>query len=483
MRPSTSFRFLSCFLVVAACAPASTVGYGPAGGDDASEADGSDEVTLAESDAEARQGFRFNDATVPRDASNAPLCPDGGHTTISGTVYAPNGTLPLYNVIVFAPSGPLEPLGHGASCEPCGTLNSAKAYATTLSDAHGHFVLVDPPTGKDVPMVVQVGKWRRSVIVPEVTPCTDNAITDPDLTRLPRNTTEGDMPKIAVTTGGADEIACLLPKLGIDDSEFGVAGGTAVTLYAGGGGGGPTGIQAAQTLWNDANTMKNYDMLILSCEGTESVGDLDGGNVFGTLGTKDGTSFAAMMQYLDVGGRIFGTDYMYTWWKDSPDPNLAAAATVPGGAPGGGSEVILDTTFPKGKALADWLSFQYPMQAYGTIDLDVVFDNVSAASAATTQVWARGTDETTGNPTGHPRFMTVNTPVGKPPASQCGKAVHLDAHVNEDDFVNDSYPAGCSSPFSAAEKAFAFFFFDLAACIQVDGEAPKPPPATASVPQ
>jgi hypothetical protein len=475
---------LSAFAVVAACDPASTVGYGPAGEDDASVSDGSDEAAVVVAD--AGPAFRYNaDASVPRDGSaSPPLCPDGGHTTISGTVFAPNATLPLYNVIVFAPSGPLEPLGHGASCEPCGALNSAKAFATTLSDAMGHFVLVDPPTGKNVAMVVQVGKWRRSVVVPEVVPCTDNALGDPDLTRLPRNTTEGDMPMIAVTTGGADAIACMLPKLGIDASEFGVSGATAITLYEGGGGQGPAGIQSAETLWNDVATMKTYDMLILSCEGTESVGDLDGGDsLLSTLGTKDSRSFAAMTKYLDAGGRIFGTDYMYTWWKDSPDPNLAAAATIPGGAPSGGSEVLLDTSFPKGKALADWLSFQYPMQAYATIDLDVVFDNVSAANAATTQVWGRGTDVSTGDPTGHPRFMTVNTPVGNPAASQCGKAVHLDAHVNEDDDVNASYPAGCISPFSAAEKAFAFFFFDLAACIQVDGDAPKPPPPTASLPQ
>ena len=43
-------------------------------------------------------------------------CPGGGQTTISGTVYAPSGTLPLYNVMVYVPSAPLEPLSAGATC-------------------------------------------------------------------------------------------------------------------------------------------------------------------------------------------------------------------------------------------------------------------------------------------------------------------------------------------------------------------------------
>src|SRR4051812_11761696 len=43
-------------------------------------------------------------------------CPGGGTTTLSGKVYAPNGTLPLYNAIVYIPSVPVDPFTSGVTC-------------------------------------------------------------------------------------------------------------------------------------------------------------------------------------------------------------------------------------------------------------------------------------------------------------------------------------------------------------------------------
>jgi hypothetical protein len=122
-----------------------------------------------------------------------PTCPSGSRTVISGTVYAPNGSLPIYDAIVYVPSEPLQPVADGVSCDQCGKLNSATVFTSALSDATGHFVL-DAPAGANVPLVLQVGKWRRSVRIADVRACADNHLTDPDLTRLPKNRTEGDMP-------------------------------------------------------------------------------------------------------------------------------------------------------------------------------------------------------------------------------------------------------------------------------------------------
>ena len=168
-----------------------------------------------------------------------------------------------------------------------------------------------------------------------------------------------------------------------------------------------------------------------------------------------------MAQYLNMGGRIFSTDFQYTWYRYSPDSGLAAVGNIQGGAPIGSSPIQVDSSFPKGKALADWMDYTMTSTAYGQVTPDVVFDNYLAMDTTRSQTFASSG--------GHPRFMTINTPVGLPPDQQCGKAVHLDAHINATDVIDPTYPAGCSSPINSGESAFAYFFFDLANCIQDDG--------------
>src|SRR6185436_21092251 len=42
-----------------------------------------------------------------------------GTTRLSGTVYAPNGTLPLYGVNVYVPNADPGPIGAGLQCDRC----------------------------------------------------------------------------------------------------------------------------------------------------------------------------------------------------------------------------------------------------------------------------------------------------------------------------------------------------------------------------
>jgi hypothetical protein len=410
-----------------------------------------------------------------------------GKTSLSGTVYAPNGTLPLYNVIVFVPNAPLEPFSAGVSCDQCGVGVSGAPIVSTLTDAHGAFRLEGVPVGKDIPLVFQVGKWRRRVTLPEVRPCVDNALTDPQLTRLPKNRSEGDLPRIAVTTGDCDKIACLLPKIGIAPEEFGgPSDGKAVTFYQGAVGYGVdpslpgqqpywSELPTPRALWDSPGELHKYDLAMLACECSESASLLAND----TSLSKDPRSFAAVASYLDQGGRIFTTDFQYTWYKYSPDPAMRATATFPGGAPPGNTPVKLDTSFPKGKALADWLDEVNPQGGYGEVPINTVFANVGSTNPQSVQVWgsSAGYDFGAGTPaSSEARFLTINTPVGKPADAQCGKAVHLDAHISETDVVDGTFPAGCTTELSAGEKTFAFFLFDLSSCIQAEDAPPVAPP-------
>ena len=127
----------------------------------------------------------------------------------------------------------------------------------TTTDATGHFVLKDLPVVPNLPIVFQIGKWRRQITIPMVTQCADNPLNDPNLTRLPKTQSEGDMPKIALTSGSADPLGCILPKLGIAASEFTATTGMGKVNTFNGNIAGPAYATSAQTtFWNDANTLR-----------------------------------------------------------------------------------------------------------------------------------------------------------------------------------------------------------------------------------
>jgi hypothetical protein len=92
--------------------------------------------------------------------------------------------------------------------------------AAAVSDAAGHFKLEGIHATENVPLVIQVGKWRRQITIPSIAACQDTVIEDPELFRLPRSRAEGDLPKLAVVRGGSESLECLVRKLGVDDSEF-----------------------------------------------------------------------------------------------------------------------------------------------------------------------------------------------------------------------------------------------------------------------
>jgi hypothetical protein len=404
------------------------------------------------------------------------VCPAGTATTVSGTTFAPNGTLPLYNVMVYVPNAPLTPFTQGVTCDRCGGSAPVRAVASAISDEHGKFRISNVPAGKNIPMVFQVGKWRRQVTLDNVVACQDNPITSPNLSRLPRNRQEGDMPRIAVTTGDCDFLGCLLPHVGVDVNELGIAGqDRAVTYYKGKSVSGtfgqpPDGATNATGLWQSEAELSRYDLALLSCE-CEEVPE-----------NKGSTAYAAMSRYLAKGGRIFGTDFMYIWYRSLTDPQLTSAISIrpaPSDLRLGGNPMLIDTSFPKGKALANWMQFLNPSVTYGQIMANLVFDNIISVTAPPAQVWASSLASGAAAP--GPRIFSFNTPVGAPADQQCGRAVHMDAHIEPP--LPVGFPANykfnfdvlCGTGAGPSEQALAFMFFDLAGCIQDDSRPIIPP--------
>jgi hypothetical protein len=448
---------LSSVLVLAACGSADG-GDTPGGSGDATTGDGTSSDD---------SGFNV-DGTTPGCVNlecRQVLCDGGAKTTITGTVHDPAGKNALYNVVVYVPNATVEPFKDGASCDRCGEI-SGSPLVSAITDTKGKFVLENVPTGKDIPLVIQVGRWRRQITIPNINACADNSVEVEKL-RLPKNKSEGDIPKIAITTGGADPLECLLRKIGVEDTEFGVkGGGQRIHLYAGKNGGGTklasgTNYAAQAELWPDAATIKTYDILLLACEGA-------GDDVIGP--DKPASSRAAMLEYMNAGGRIF-MSHLHKWWLvEGPAPLPSVATFVNKPDLPNPTTALIDTTFPKGAALSEWMVNVGGSTKAGEFVLSAGQHTVDAVNTTTSQRWIYGT----AGPS--VMYFTFNTPVGAKPEEQCGRVVFSDIHVSSGDDVGAAFPSGCKTKdLSPQEKALEFMLFDLSSCVNPDKERPKPP--------
>jgi hypothetical protein len=397
-------------------------------------------------------------------------CPAGQKTTVTGTVYAPSGTLPLYNVLVYVPNAPLAPIPEGASCDPCGNV-SGSPVVIALTDVKGQFVLEDVPAGDDIPLVIQVGKWRREMVLPKVAPCADTPLTDVEKTSLPSNKTEGHIPRIALTTGGADPLECLLRKIGLEDSEFTLSTGDGrVNFYAANGGtdqyspglNGGAAIEPAQPFWSSLDTLKKYDIVLLACEGGQNEGQ------------KSQPARQAMVDYANLGGRIFMSHWHNVWLEKGIMPWPTTASWDFQKDPPEPYTGVVDQTFPKGKALAEWLLNVGGSTVLGELPITAPQHTLTTVNAmAGVQQWIYGK----GPDTGSVKYFTFNAPLGAPDAELCGRVVFSDIHVSSGDQDGTPFPNGCTTQgLSPQEKALVFMLFDLAACIDPDDDPPTPPP-------
>ena len=398
-------------------------------------------------------------------------------TTVSGTVYAPNGTLPLFGVTVYVPVGDPGALPAGVQCDRCADTLPGGSYTQTITDEAGHFVLPDVPAAANVPLVIQVGKWRKQIMMASVGACQDTALSTVSTT-LPKTHTEGDIPQIAITTGDADALDCLIRKLGVADSEITTdSQGGRVHLYKGNGAqqfatgfaGGSGSFANAMTLWGNLDKLKTYDITVFSCEGGQNPG------------TKPQSAMQAVHDYAGLGGRVFLSHWHNIWvggdkndathvladWKATSTFDYAA-----GQPPAGSTQpTLVDESASKGVPFATWLL---------NVGASTVRDQLAVVDARYTlkSVVSGKAEQWVYVDPAHPLLtgvtgvqdMLFTTPQDQPPGNRCGKVVFSDMHVSSDSSSKSGtpYPGGCSTkPLTAQEKALAFIFFDISTCVGV----------------
>lgn len=433
------------------------------------QSDGGGGTQLGNPDAGAGETSRFPDGGCIGVQCKQVNCPAGKSTDLSGYVYAPNGTLPLYNALVYVPTTAVQPFPAGIHCDRCGAGISGSPLVITLTDATGAFTLKNVPVGSGIPLVYQIGKWRRQVSIPSVAPCVTTPLTSVDLQRLPRNKSEGDIPHIAIATGGLDAMDCLLRKVGVDTAEFTNPDGAGrVHLYTENGNFVPPNSPPASSLWSDGGTLAQYDVVLLPCEGTPNA--------------KPDAGIQNIVDYSSAGGRVFASHFSFVWMVNPADnPFASAAIWTPDdfstNKPPSPSPFQIDRSFPKGQAFSAWLSNVTALDG-GALFVTEPRADVASVSTGTTR-WVY-TDNNPTNSSPAVEQLTFNTPLHPAaqadggPGLQCGRVVFSDFHVVSAQ-APGPFPDSCgaSTDLSPQEKALVFMLFDMSSCIQRDTLTPS----------
>ncbi len=396
------------------------------------------------------------------------LCPaqytcDGGSATLSGKVvagtlakYLPTGVTngdPVPNVLVYIPNRTaapyVDPFTTRASetqaqqCSTCGADVSGNPLVETKTAFDGTFTLSQVPVGTTIPIVIQLGRWRRVFTV--TTTCGSNTVAVTGLPagilRMPRTHAEGDIPLTALSTGSVDAMECVLLKMGVDSGEF-VAYSAAATgriqMYQGNGAtasaGGATPAETALMGTTTANgTYNSYDQVILPCWGVDPTTN-------GSANAKSAAALANLVTYGNNGGHFFATHYSYAWLYANNPYSTTANFNVNHNTGINSMTGIVSQTVPPTTPVSnpgvfvEWLNYIQALSNFTAANAPPIPADVTIANArhdvnsvALQSVdWIDGTDP--GDQSAMLLHYTFDTPVNQ--TAQCGHSIFSDFHVS-----------------------------------------------------
>ena len=433
-------------------------------------------------------------------------CTPTTKTKITGTVTAPGHTDtatwgtpdPIYGALVYVPNGSAGAPSYGVtafpagvSCDTCSSLVSGSPLVGTVTGVDGTFTVDNAPCGTNIPLVIQLGRWRRQITIPSVACCATTTLTNTQ-THLPRNhigepgDLRSDIPLMAFSTGNVDTLHCVLRKIGIDDGEFSDPSGTGrIRFYQDNGALISAPTPAASSLYGSASELAKYDMTLFECVGSRV--------------TKAAADQNRLINYANAGGRVFATHFSYVWMTNNDGTNSTSTAPKPfyqtaawkvNQGDFASTIGLVDTTLQgdtatqaRRSAFSNWLFGVGASTILGQIPVNVArhdFDAVSTgpATAAGTpaQQWLYTNKTIDPNGFDGSLHYTFDTPVSyspdPAPTTQCGRVLYSDFHVSDANVganktkSNTWFPNECTNgKMSAQEKTLEFMLFDLASCV------------------
>jgi hypothetical protein len=279
------------------------------------------------------------------------------------------------------------------------------------------------------------------------------------------------MPLIAIATGGGDSMECLLRRMGVEDGEFtGASGNGRIHLYAGADS--PLAVSTktlasgevldhADSLWSSVDTLRRYDIVILSCE-ADAIEN-----------PRPPSARQALSDYLSLGGNVLASHWHYRWIAAGPDPLPTVATFNDRMDPEDPMLATVNTTFPKGQALAEWLLNVGASATLGQLQILEGRDNVQAVNPAYATEWVSAINANQSDTPFVP-FLSFGMPLTVDENQRCGRFVYADHEVSNNadlgtpiDSPGDPFPTHCSVRFlSAQEKVAEFLLFELYSCLE-----------------
>jgi hypothetical protein len=260
------------------------------------------------------------------------LCPpnDAGAATITGTVFGPDGSIPVSGALIYTTPNEPDGIPDGVYCSECVELN-CDIVDTELTNADGTFSLkTDAADGQW--LVIQKGQFLRIQQIDIV--AGDNPIADDDAS-LPDIWDPNNrlwIPRIAVGNGSYDRLEDALAKMGLGDTliqnfeESLVPGTSQFDLWDNGHDPAIDGHPSEgdfDTLIHDPDLLDDYHIIFVPCSDDEFLGDLDN------------AAIANIRQWVEDGGRWYVADWSAEWmdevfpeyqtfYKDFGSPDLGS---------------------------------------------------------------------------------------------------------------------------------------------------------------
>lgn len=373
----------------------------------------------------------FGDTPQPVDEGGAPppvLGGDAANTltvrvTLSGVVYAPNGSLPLSNALVYISSEPPAAIPDGAYCDQCVKLQEG-TFAVSAPD--GKFeIKTDLPKGK-VYVVVQKGQFRR--VRPLAIEKEGAVDLSKDETTLPGRSDPAkgdDIPKMVVLKDDADfdVIDESLKKLGITQFD----------------------MKSDRSLLLDETGLDKYHVVFIPCGMSEDE-------------TPTSPQAQANMQaYVAKGGKLYVTDWSYEFVRQ-PFPGFLSweGETASLGSAASGDEWDAPATAAD-QGLADWLAAtgdsSFSVEGNWTTIKDVFTQKGKNPKGdevdIVPKVWVTAKKGQTDYPT------TVSF------ENQCGRVLFSTYHTESSSLGGGSGSGGLT----AQEKALLYVLLEVGVCV------------------